>query len=81
MWIKDLGGIYVVHVIALLITSFLGGQEKKATTPRFGVTLQSVPVSIFNTEKYTNLFMLSFFFPRYRGCTAIYSFPKQKKVL
>lgn len=41
----------------------LGGQENKVTTPRCGVTLQSVPVSFFfNTEKYTNLFMLSFFF-------------------
>lgn len=59
------GGIYVEHVIALLIISFFWGQENKVTTPHVGVTLQSVPVSLllffFNTEKYTNLFMLSFF--------------------
>lgn len=57
----------VEHVIALLIISFLWGQENKVTPPHVGVALQSVPVSLFlfffNTEKYTNLFMLSFFFP------------------
>lgn len=74
----------VEHVIALLIISFLWGQENKVTPPHVGVALQSVPVSLFlfffNTEKYTNLFMLSFFSPVVVvGCTAIYSFPKQKK--
>lgn len=35
----------VEHVIALLIISFLWGQENKVTPPHVGVALQSVPVS------------------------------------
>lgn len=37
----------VEHVIALLIISFLWGQENKVTPPHVGVALQSVPVSLF----------------------------------